>query len=241
MEKKIFVPTNDELYIMQDMGINMYDYLLAKVVEVLTIEGVKYPNKGILKTTYKYIKENPEIVYPICRMYPNEIQYSNVAKNDVNLCSRLLNDYRSKEIYSLDNLSYFSDDVSNNSLIIDNVISILNDKFHLAPQYRFEYKDNNLLDSIFSRKLNINSLKETTRNKLINIEPSYLLNISNELITEGYTKEQLLQRAVMLYTMRYGIHPEKNNQYKGMDILTTPDEKTDILIKTLKKNKDNIY
>ena len=41
--KEMYVPTMDELYLMQDMGSNIYRYLVAKVVERLILEGVNTP------------------------------------------------------------------------------------------------------------------------------------------------------------------------------------------------------
>ena len=80
--KKVYIPTMDELYQMQDMtnGQSIYKYILIKAIESLVIDGVNYPNKGILKNAYKYLKENPDIAYAICRMYPSEIKYSEPGK-----------------------------------------------------------------------------------------------------------------------------------------------------------------
>ena len=58
--KEMYVPTMDELYLMQDMGSNIYRYLVAKVVEKLILEGVNTPAKGMLKSAYKYLRENYE-------------------------------------------------------------------------------------------------------------------------------------------------------------------------------------
>ena len=90
--KQVYVPTMDELYLIQDevTGYNLYKYLLVKAIESLIMEGINLPNKGILKNAYKYLRENPEIAYAVCRLYPEEIKYSEYARNDMDLCEELI-------------------------------------------------------------------------------------------------------------------------------------------------------
>ena len=90
--KKVYVPTMDELYQMQDItcGHSMYKYILIKAIESLIIDGINNQNKGILKHAYKYLRENPDIAYAICSLYPEEIKYSEYAKNDTILCLDLI-------------------------------------------------------------------------------------------------------------------------------------------------------
>ena len=84
--KKVYIPTMDELYQMQDItdGHSIYKYILIKAIESLIIDGINYPNKGMLKSAYKYLRENPDIAYAICKLYPEEIKYSEYAKNTRN-------------------------------------------------------------------------------------------------------------------------------------------------------------
>ena len=65
--KKIYFPNMDKLHQIQSIvgGDNTYRYLLVKAIESLIVDGINYPNKGILKSAYKYIKENPDIVHSI--------------------------------------------------------------------------------------------------------------------------------------------------------------------------------
>ena len=45
--KKVFMPTMDELYQMQDLGADIKLYLYAKAIEALCIEYNNYYNKDI--------------------------------------------------------------------------------------------------------------------------------------------------------------------------------------------------
>ena len=89
MEKKIYVPTEEELYTMQEMGANVYKYLMIKAVESIILDGKNYPSKGILKNAYQYVQEDPYLSYMISLMYPNEVQYSKRARNNKDLAIRL--------------------------------------------------------------------------------------------------------------------------------------------------------
>ena len=91
--KKVYVPTMDELYLMQDIsnGQSMYKYILIKAIESLIITGINFKDKGILKKAYKYLRENPNIAYAICSLYPEEIKYSEYAMNDIDLCLNTIN------------------------------------------------------------------------------------------------------------------------------------------------------
>ena len=53
--KEMYVPTMDELYLMQDMGSNIYRYLVANVIERLILDGLNTPARGVLKSACKYL------------------------------------------------------------------------------------------------------------------------------------------------------------------------------------------
>jgi len=255
MAKKIYIPSYDELYEMQDMGVNIYNYLLVKVIELLVLEGVKYPKKGMLKTAYKYIQEDPYISYSICRMYPHEIQYSNIASNDVKLCNELITKENDTSIYNFDNLVYFNNNVIKTRQVIENTIALLSYKLLKTPQYRFEYKEgyikdsgtyncNQLLYDIFGRKIDLNQISNSNilRN-LMDIEPAYALSKDIEFDSSYLieSREEALKYRVGNYIMRYGLSDRDNREYMGKDILTKPDEKTKRLIRCINLNKENIY
>lgn len=254
MEKKIYVPNEEELYTMQEMGVNVYNYLLAKVIELLILEGVKYPKKGILKTAYKYFRENPDIAYPICKMYPNELQHSQIARNEVPLCLDILNQDDDKSIYRLDNLIHFDEGVQTNTQVSEEVISVLGRELFYTPQYRFEYKsseyignrvvDNIILDNIFSVNYDTNFISnEEVYHNLMTIEPAYALKINDKIFNSSRfieTRENALRKSVGNYLSRYNLIG-KNSEYLGQDILSNPNENTKRLIRCIKNNKDNIY
>lgn len=169
--KKVYMPTMDELYQMQEMtnGFSMYKYILIKAIESLIIDGKNYPNKGILKSAYKYLRENPDIAYAICRMYPEEIKYSECAQNDINLCLKLLDEKSidNHNIFNLDRLQYFENGlgVLTNDGVIQTTAHILASSLPNTPQYRFEYQENSLLDAIFYREIKVEGLLKKFKNR----------------------------------------------------------------------------
>lgn len=251
MGKKVCMPSMDELYIMQDMGANVYKYLVIKAIESLIVEGINLPNKGILKTAYKYLRENPDIVYSICQMYPNELKYSEIARYEAFLCMKILDNVEDRTIYNLDNLVYFSDSVLDNRQVGNKVISLLSEKLPITPQYRFEYKqlfnqdklvcENKLLDNIFScnYKLDSYNLRDGILEKLIQIEPLYALKYQNLL--DLSKNKYLLKTGINAYAERYSVEYDVGSKYANKDILTNPDVETKRLLKCINQNKYNLY
>lgn len=240
MEKKIYVPTTDDLYIMQDLGANIYQYLLIKTVESLIIEGLKYKNKGMLKSAYKYIRENPDIAHAICLLYPQELEYSECAKYDVLLCESLISRKNSASIYELDNLSKFKPIIQNNISILNKVISCLGEELPNNPKYRFTYKSSELLDNIFGVKLdNYHMITPSNYECLSAIEPAYALKFLNELSVDEIKK--LLKYGMNKYLERYGLDRTIGYEYANKDVLTSPDTNIKRLIKCINQNKENIY
>lgn len=254
-EKKVYVPTEEQLYKMQDMGANVYKYLLVKAIETLVMDGVKYKSKGIFKNAYKYLRENPEIAYAICKMYPEEMKYSEIAREDIDLALDII-DKKEKDrtICNLDNLVYFENDVLNNCLVGEKIISILADKLPDNPQYRFEYNDliflgydeknhpilkyNKLLNDIFAcRYGNPKFERKSIVERLITIEPAYALRFEEQLKTDAIG---LLRAGVNDYSSRYWISSDIGCQYQGKDILTNPDEKVKRLVRCIKNGEKKI-
>lgn len=248
MDKKVYIPSTDTLYKMQDMGANVYGYLVAKAIESIVMYGINHPNTGIFKNAYKYLREDYDIAKAICRMYPSEIVYSDVIKNDVNFCTKLLDMNRNMKDnplsgkYYLDYLSYFSNGVNDNVIVCSKVIDMLSQELSSNPRYRFEYRYSPLVYKILngeitcqdvSNMLSLNKYSmEYDKNKkiatLASIEPSY------GIILDG--KREIVQEGVSKYILRYGL--SYYNDYLEKDILTNPDEKVKRLIKCIKnRNK----
>jgi len=247
--KKLYMPTTDELYIMQDLvtGYNLYKYILVKAIESLIIEGVNLPNKGILKNAYKYLKDNPEIAHAICRLYPEEIIYSEVAQNDIDLCRYLMTNTNNQDrtIWSLDNLSYFENGlcVLSNMNIIVNAAKILSEKLSQNPKYRFEYQCNSLLDRIFACEIAKQEIimREQEAVYFTKIDPAYAIKFDEEqLITHISSYEnraKLLERSINSYAERYAVTGRDGYQYRNKDILTNPDTEVKRLLKCIKEHQ----
>lgn len=245
--KRIYIPTMDELYLIQDMvnGHNLYKYILVKAIESLTMEGINYPNKGILKSAYKYLRENPEIAYAICRMYPEEIKYSEIAQNDTRLCLDLITDklIQDETIYRLDNLFHFEKGIGvlSNQGVIGTTAHILATKLPSTPTYRFEYKPNSLLDDIFACQIPTEDIPNAFSNDFTIIEPAYTIKLDEHqlrnFLPEYEEKSHHLERSINKYTERYGVTGRDGWEYRGKDILTNPDENVKRLLKCIKEHQ----
>lgn len=220
--KRVFMPTYNELYKMQDMGINILPYLYAKVIERLCIDYNNYPRRGsILGSEYKYLREDPNIAFGVCSMYPDEIKYSQVVQYDIDLAMRLISEEENFDIYRLDNLSLFSDSVSDNVFITREVIRVLSEEISKNPKYRFEYKDSKILNDIFMGKIDM-FLDSDMLLRLSSIEPYYGFKCDDR---------ELLRCGMELYTKRYGIEYEYDNR----DILSNQSSDVKRLIKCINR------
>lgn len=236
--KKVFMPSMDELYVMQDMGANVYKYLVVKVIETLVVDGINYPNKGMLKSAYKYLREDPYIACAICKMYPEEIKYSEIESNDVNLCLELLKDERRYGVSKLDYLSKFDTSVLNNTFVLGEVIINLEKELGNNPKYRFEYQENDLIRRIINREITDDDLMmlRPIALKLLNIEPAYGITLSDWYFDKGgYERDEKVCTAVHSYADSYGIPRCVGTQYRGKDILTDQSIEVKRLIKCINR------
>lgn len=235
--KKIFMPSMDELYKMQDVGANIYKYLFAKAVESIVLHGINSDDKEILKNTYKYLRENPYMAYSICMMYPSEIKNSEIAMLETRLCLNLL-EKRQNSASNLDYLSYFDNSVLNNSLLLRTVVSMLEDELKRNPRYRFEYKDNILLDRILNRAVAEHDTKfdKELLISLLNIEPAYGTLFCESLFDLcNLNKNGCIRASVSDYAARYYIPVDLGDEYYGKDILTNPDTEVRRLLRCINK------
>lgn len=256
MEKRVYMPTMDTLYKMQENNGNVYGYLTVKAAESLIMYGLKYPNAGILKNSYNYLREDYGIALAICKLYPEEIRYSEVIQNDVNFCSKFL-DQKVNAIsgkYYLDYLGYFSKGVSDNVLITRKVIDMLAKELVNNPKYRFEYRSSPLVDKIINGEFTKEDLRDVLDMrgysfeadkiiervemvlKLAQIEPSYALTLMDD------SDSDMVTSSINKYLQRYGISPSigysSNEYYYNRDILSDSPLKVKRLFKCIEeKNK----
>lgn len=233
--RKVFMPSMDELYRMQDNGANIKLYLYAKAIESLCMDYNNYYNKdSVLRHEYKYLQEDEIISHAVCLMYPKEMEYSNIAKYDTELAELLLNK-TNNDIYRLDNLSRFSNCTQGSPKIMYEVLTILSEELKSNPKYRFEYKYSNLLDNFFMCNIdikefcsNFNRIFETTIvEKLAQIEPYYAI-LNKEL-----SDSDLLKKSVTDYINRYGFnYPYEDSK---TDILTNQSTEVKRLFKCINK------
>lgn len=260
MEKKVFMPSMEELCVMEEYcnyeknnsgGNAIYKYLLAKTVETLVITGKRNPDKGILKSAYKYLSENPYIAHAICKMYPTETLYSEIAQSDLDLCLNLMHSNSKGEIYNLDNLALFDNEVISHFSVRSDVILSLAEQLYLNPEYRFEYKEgvnlpngsyreNKLLEEIFSGNFRFSyepvDLRSQLIRKLCEIEPYYHMPLAD--IHQEHGDLSLLE-SINTYAKRYDITgsviPDTN------DILSNPNTEVKRLLRCINDKKRNLY
>lgn len=259
--KKVFMPSMDELYKMQELNVNIYKYILIKAIESLICNGLNYPSEGILENAPRYLRENPDIVRTICSMYPDEMLFSDCARSDVQLALELMNGGEKREI-GLDYLCRFDTNVLENPLVLRNVILLLEKELLKNPKYRFEYVGKELryfnkgagmlIDNIFGRNISEQELmfimgenRKDVVKSLINIEPAYAISLPIDYFKRypGYTPDGsdlsvILGCGINNYANRYGISMEVGSGYYGKDILTNPDQNVKRLLKCIKdRNK----
>ncbi len=252
--KEVFMPSMDDLYQMQDRGANVYKYILVKAIESIICNGLNYPNKGMLENAPKYLRENPEIARAICTLYPDEMIYSEIARNDVELAVRLM-DYKGYQGNGLDYLCRFDSSVLSNTYVLSSAILKLESELFSNPNYRFEYVGKEviysnkgagrLLDKIFCCDINNEDLMIVLRNirgevvkSLIKIEPYYALKVDEKYFdinnsNVDMVRSECLRRGINTYAERYGISMDAGSEYYRKDILTNPDTDVKRLIKCI--------
>lgn len=225
--RELYIPSMDDLYEMQDMNVNIYKYILVKVIERIILEGVNYPNKGMLKNVYKYLRENLYIASSVGMLYPEEIKYSMVASMDIDLCMRVLTKEEDNRC-NLDYLANFDSLTQTNTIVFDTVIIKLNETLKSNPRYRFEYKQSYLLDRIFKREITSTELmfSKDKIKELLDIEPAYCLSLKESVN---------VQEAFNRYANLYGIPSFVGEEYRNKDILTNPNTDVKRLLKCMKK------
>lgn len=227
------MPDIESLKKMQETGADIYSYILIKTIETLIASGVNYFQKGILNPvdTYKYLLQDPDIVIPICRLYPELISNFDYAKNDPGLCLDILNNDTHSSNCQLDNLTYFTKETTcKNVQIIKFAVDALMEELLKNPKYRFTYhdvsgKNGSLFDDIFSTEILNSSIysllfssteKEKIIHKLAMIDPFYAITLNEETSRENKSycgnfdlvQHNLLQESMNAYKERYGIKKE---------------------------------
>lgn len=237
--KKVYIPTEEELQQLNYLGINPYNYLLSKTVETLIMEDIIYGEIDMLDIAYEQLSEFPELVYSICKIYPEAIASSELASKNIDLARLLTKKIirEDKTIYQLDNLSYFDQesDVISDIIVIENTVKNLSEHLTSTPRYRFDYRGPNiLLDNIFSCELPIDFLSTDLYDDLISIDPIYITKLGIDLDKEkrNYSQKKSfgLSRGLIRYLSRYNMEEPNSNDQQ---------EKTKKLIRYLDSHKQN--
>lgn len=240
--KKTYIPTKYELLSLQTLKVDIYKYLLTKIIDALVLEDIVYKKRNMFETAYNRFPEFPEILLPLAKMYPERIKDCDRAASDIELCKKILKSSQGedKSVYQLDNLSYFSQ-TKYDADLIKMVAGILSNKLTAMPKYRFDYQEPNiLLDAIFSCSLPRPYLDADTITTLIATDPAYMAVHSDILQPGRKGNQSLITMNLVRYLNRYSL-VNAPNYYSKQDIVNAPDEKVKKLIRYLDHYKYNYH
>lgn len=238
--KKVYIPSDETLDKMQELAgaEYLYRYILAKAVESIVMN--KSLDKNLLEDETESIREDYYIQKAICYLYPEQVAYSECMQMENSFALDLLKRQPSNIIYNIDNIRHFDPMTQYSYEVIKKVISILVQDLPNTPTYRFEYKDNQLLDSIFGCELDklIKRLYGSQihyASDLIKIEPAYGILLPDKAFICQENRISLLQSGISRYHNRYGISSVIGNEYANKDILSNPDTNVKKLMKCIKR------
>ena len=250
MEKKMYLPTEENLYEIQKIKnnnefneVNIYAYLILKAIEKVLIDranGIPFSEMD------DYILNLKDVIHGICWVYPEEIKNFKRAKQDDDLCIGLLDKEQDSSIYNLDYLAKFDVheplNIQYYSLVIEKTLKMLNERLINNPEYRFNYQPSDLLDSIFTVDLEkFNDMSFDFFNKLMKIDASYIfgynpksdtgLHFDKDEKVVMYREALFFQSGIREMLKRYDLSPFIGYDYQEIDITKTSDER----IKKLKR------
>lgn len=238
--KKVYIPSDETLDKMQELAGSkyLYCYMLAKAVESIVIN--KTPDKNILEDETKSIREDYYIQKAICYLYPEQVVYSECMQMENSFALDLLKRQPSNIIYNIDSIRHFDPMMLYSTDVVYKVVSMLSQELPNTPTYRFEYKDNQLLDSIFGCELDklIKRLYGSQihyARDLIKIEPAYGVLLPDKYFASLVDRGASLLSGISGYRNRYGISSVVGNEYRNQDILSNPDANVKKLMKCIKR------
>ena len=244
-KKPLYIPTEEDIYKLNEIKksndinhLDLYGYIIAKTIEKLI------NNSQFLKNADNYILEIPEVVHGLCWIYPQEITRQKGAKEDGDLCRNLITKEKGQLIYNLDHISAFDESIQFRSEIMELVIKTLKEKQLTNPEYRFSYKETELLNSIYG--VHYQRFEDLPYDSLVNlmkIDPIYSLKFDyKRLIPEfhyineevvNWRKSNYFSDGFREYRKLYNIR--ENYEYDDVDYSKPENEKVKRLLKNLYK------
>lgn len=225
MDKKVYMPTIEELYKMQSLGVNLYEYLYVKAMESLIISKLNFSyDCGELNFAYKRFNRDANAICAIQKIFPELELESFDSLNNLNF------DVLGMSLEKTINFSNTTR-MSSDKEIVDDTWK----KLQQFPRYRFIYPEDEGLDDIFYRRIKLekNITDVMLMKKLVEIEPAYML-------TEEFTRffsPFLLNYAIKVYASRYGLSPSLGHEYLGKDILDKKPSSVKRLFRCIEENK----
>lgn len=230
MEKKrVYIPSINELKEMQSLlksPKTIYKYCLAKKIEYIVANGgLEYFNEEE--------KNNRDVVSGVINFIPSDI-WCTPFNEDINLASQVLFTKKSaNKEYGLDYLGLISPKLLNDDIFTSRLLLQLSEILKTDPRYRFTYISSKFLDTLFEKKL-FTTYKKDIFYTLIEIEPSYILEIDESQITsyEGLL-DVTLSLSITEYTRRMGVAVKEYD-----NIIKPKHPKTKKLVKFLMDHKE---
>ena len=249
MSKRAYLPTEEDLCEIERIkesnkvvNINGYSYLIIKAIEKILIDK---QNGTLIGNMDDYILSIPQIVYGICWTYPEELKNFSKIRQDESFCEKLLHKNSDNTIYNLDRLATYLPSVEFSSNIIRATIDILNEKLKDNPEYRFEYQESELLNSIFN--FNYPMFEHSSFalfSKLKNIDATYALNYGTKSLYNDFNvnskedeslithrKGMFFEEGLTRMLSRYNLSKNCGYEYRGVDITKDDNEQ----VKRLKR------
>ena len=236
--KKVYIPTQEELYSLQNMGVNIYYYLLTKTIESILMADVIYEEEDMFDVAYDEFAEHPQIIYSIARMYPERIADSERASSDVNLCKKIIPTLTQStlSLKGLDYMMMFKEEVLKHPEVIETILTSLATKLQNNPRYRFEYQGpNDALDEIFACETPVDKLTDSAIESIASIDPIYFVKLQENGSYETCLDE--VKQAIIKRASMYGLNAFGVRYTKDIDMLTNPNERVKKLMRCLDRHK----
>ncbi|MCI6002259.1 MAG: hypothetical protein MRZ37_03850 [Tenericutes bacterium] len=248
-ERKVYIPSMNEISTMQSIVNDntigsrgsVYNYCLAKRIEYIVFNGG-------LECVSDEIRNDREIAKKVLRFCPNDLIF---YYNDFELAKEVIGNIYHNDVRSgIDYINLTSCRMQNSPEFVHYIVTYLAEYLNKYPDYRFNYVDNKLLNTLFSGNIldnfDINGLSYRKRveffEALSMIEPAYILKTDkkyydhyrvfvDEMIDTCYANH--LVNSIIAYANRYGISSINNN----VDILNSNNDNCKKLVKFLKERK----
>lgn len=240
MKKNVYIPSMDELSAMQDIlnkcaaneSNKMYKYCTAKLIEFIVAQGG-------LKFFSQEMRDIYEVARGVVKYNPEDVTRTKFADDFAELI--ISNNKALNTEFGLDNLQYFSLDLCESSQFVKKLVMTLSDTIKQYPEYRFNYRNSDLLNIIFDKELFENFNKNAISDiifyyALLELEPAYILDFDLKDYYYECTPSgvgNILNQMIDKYASRFGLTDYDYSHFNERDITNTSDANCKRIVKCL--------